>query len=450
MRGEGVVVPAVLIGSARGDLLEHVRMIQGASAWLHGRGAHAPAAFFAVVCLEEAAKCHVLDLCAGHGRDMTSKDRREIDSHKKRIAMFLRRMRDGDAGQGGLPVHDPDAVASRLNAIKQLAVYHEYAGGATVTLGGALGAAGLRKVSGLLQGVVAMGVASLDAAPRDGGGHREGTDDPLAEIMELSGAVSGPAPVGAGDGIPAGDLHAVLQSLENHVAVLDKFAVDLHNGGHYEASIFMSIMSFEEASKHYVLARCRRSGGGAGADQVSALRKHNGKLSVFFRDVARYLGDSNVDIHSKPPGRYAIIHPEAFLKLDGLKQLALYFDHICGRTMTLRKLLGSRTAMVSKYLRDILVGMVSWTIICDGDAENPYRRHNANPVHYQRYQELVRFKTNPENEAYDQAMYWIVGRLDCLNDAVRSRDAGRCEAELAHILARLHDQGGRTAHISQT
>jgi len=449
MKGEGVVVPAVLIGSARVDLLDHVRMIQGASAWLHGRGAHAPAAFFAVVCLEEAAKCHVLDSCAGHERGMTSVDRREIDSHKKRIALLLRKMRGGDARHGKSPVPDADAVASRLNAIKQLAVYHECAGGGAVTLGGALGAPGLRRVSEILQEVVASGVASLDAVPRSGSGSAESADILLAEVMELSSAVAEPVPIGASGGIPAGDLHAVLQSLENHVAVLDKFAVDLHNGGHYEASIFMSIMSFEEASKHYFLAKCRRSGGGVEADQVDVLRDHSSKLSVFFRDVARYLGDSNVDRHSKPPGKYSIIHPEAFLKLDGLKQLALYFDHMCGRTMTLRKLLGNHTAMVSKYLRDILIGMVSWAIICDGDAENPYRRHNTNPMHYQRYQELVRFKTNPKNEAYDQAMYWIVGRLDCLNDAVRCRDERRCEAELSHILAGLQDQGGRKTHMSQ-
>lgn len=438
MRGEGAVVPVAQASRVRADLLDHVGMVREVSAWLHERGDYAPSAFFAVVCLEEAAKCHVLDSCARRGRDMAAEDRQQIGSPKKRTSLSLRKMLDDDAGWAGMGA---DAVAARLDTIKQLAVCYEYVNGGIVTLEGALGVARLRRLSERLQEIAAGGVMSLEAATRGGGnGHgKSGIGPALAEIMELASAVPKDRAHEAGGGMPAGDLPAVLQSLEDHVAVLDKYAVDLHNGGHYEASIFMSIISFEEASRHYVLARCRRQGAGVEGEQVRELRRHNGKLSVFFRDVARYLGDRNVDERSKPPGRYAIIHPEAFLKLNGLKQLAMYFDHMCGRTMTLRGVLGSRTGWVSKYLRDILIGMVSWAIICDGDSENPYRRHNTNPVHYERYQALVRFKTNPKNAAYDQAMYWLVGKLDYLNDAVQARDARKCEAELSHVLARLKD-----------
>lgn len=450
MGGEGIMVPAVQAASAKGGLLDHIRMIQGASAWLHDMGGHAPAAFFAVVCLEEAAKYHVLDSCESHGRGVTAEDRSQIDSHKKRIAMSLQKMRGaartGGAGQASPARPDIDMAASTIDAIRRLAARREYARGAAMTLECALGTSRLRRVSERLQEAVSLAVASLGSAtPAEGGnghGHVDcgtGVDPILAEIMEASGEIPEAGVYWDDGGMPAGGMHAVLQSLEDHVAVLDKFAADLHKGGHYEASIVMSIMSFEEASRHYVLARRRRHGGGTGGEQAREAHGHGGNMSVFFKDVAMYLGDRNVDRHSKPPGKYAIIHPEMPLRLDGLKLLALHFDHMCGRAITLRGILGDRTGMVSKYLRDTLAGMASWAIICDGDSENPYRRHNANPVHYQRYQELVKFKTDPENEAYDQGMFWLVGRLDRLSGAARGRDVRLCEAEISQILARLPD-----------
>jgi len=447
-----VVIPAGQVGSAMGDLMTHIRMIHDASTFLYCGGSHAPAAYFAILCMEEMSKYLVLASRHGRGKGVSVGDMGGMRSHEGKTLSLLLQMRallrpnTTDARREPRSSPNCSLLAAKLESAKQLVVHHGNVNGSMSTLEGILGMEDLSKLSTRLQRAVCQGLLAMGAATQDGqavarerrrGQADAGVDSLLVAVLGLTDGV----PLGSklrDGGIPSGaGLDRAIASLEWHVAALDKHAVDLHNGGHYEASIFMSIMSFEEANRHYVLAKCKRHGIGAAGAQARGIWSHNSKLSVFLKDVDSYLGDRNAKGEDRRRGKYNIIHPGALLKLDGLKHLALYFDHVCGRTMTLRGILGRGTGTVSQYLRDILEGMSSWAIICDGDSEDPYRRHNKNPVHYQRYQKLVNFKTSKENEVYDQGTYWIIGKLDYLNDAVKKRDARQCEAMLAQIQRRL-------------
>lgn len=436
-----IAIPAEQVGPAMADLMAHVRLIHGASMFLYCGERHAPAAYFAILCLEEMSKCLVLASRHSGCRGVTVGDMEDMRSHEGKTLALLLRLRGGSQKASA----NCSLVAARLESVKQLVVHHGNVGGHIGTLEDVLGREDTFRLSTRLQRIACQGLLATESAARGGqaadrgrssGRAGTGLDGRLVAVLGLTrripvgGLRRGAVPTGGG-------LYRAIESLEWHVGALDEYAVALHNGGHYEASILMSIMSFEEANRHYVLAKCRRYGTGAAGAQAKDVWSHNSKLSVFFKDVDRYLGDRNACGEARRRGKYNIIHPGALLKLDGLKHLALYFDYMCGRAMTLRGILGHGTGAVSQYLRDILEGMSSWAIICDGDYKHPYRRHNKNPIHYQRYQKLVEFKTNPENEVYDQGMYWTVGKLDCLNDAIRSRNARQCEAELASIQKHL-------------
>lgn len=427
------------------DLVAHVRMIHGASMFLYCEGRHAPAAYFAILCLEEMSK--LLSLASRHdrGEGVTVGEMEGMRSHEYKTLSLLLHIRalprqvTPDPRLGGQSSPNYSLVAARLESIKQLVVHHGHVGERMGTLEDALGREETFRLSTHLQHVACQGLLAAEAAAhgRRHGQPDAGTDGRLLAVLGLSSGI----PLGSrlrGGAVPSGrELDRAIASLEWHVGSLDADAVALHNGGHHEASILMSIMSFEEANRHYVLAKCRRYGIGAAGAQAKGIWSHNSKLSVFLKDVDLYLGDRNADEESRRRGKYSLIHPGALLKLDGLKHLALYFDHVGGRTMTLGGILGPGTGTVSQYLRDILEGMSSWAIICDGDSKDPYRRHNKNPIHYQRYQKLVKFKTDPKNEAYDQGTYWMIGKLDYLNDAIRSRNERQCEAELARIQKHL-------------
>ncbi|MDD9810079.1 MAG: AbiV family abortive infection protein [Thaumarchaeota archaeon] len=431
------VIPLGETDGALDGLLAHIRMTQKASKWLD-RGEHlAVSVYFSILCLEEIAKYCVIADCKSEGRGVFREDMGSIGTHEERIRVFWERVA---AGSGTRP--DPGAsagrnVATALSGAKEAAVYFGFARGAADTLEGRLGAHGLAEMSGLLKSLAAQGIQAmrLRADARKSTRHAGLLDlqasmrADMSRIMEIAVAPERTAHQKDDVVIPLDHLDLALESLEDHIAVLDRTAHRLYKKRHDAASIFLSVISLEECAKHYLLAKSRRQKRAVLGRDLRALRTHKTKLSVFFKDVSLFLGDRN---RTNDPNTYAMINPKAFLKLNGLKELAIYFNHAGGVTMTLRGLFDRATPNFSHYLRRTAQGLASWMIICDGDSENPYRRHNMRDVHLRRYQLFTEFMTGPKRREID-GMYYVIGQLDRLNSALRRHDAQTRQDALAKV-----------------
>ena len=443
-----VVIPAAQVDAAMSDLREHIRMIHGSSTWLYCEGKHSAAAYFAILCMEEMSKHHKLGLRKREDKAVTVEDMRSAYSHRKKIFSFLCKMggTSGTVGQclGHKSQCSPNysLAAAKLNFMKQLAVYHELVQGGVITLEGVLGRDNLFKVSTHLQHIACQGVAAMDEEAGIWKGTREiqepacpgrGIDGALAKVMELACNVPTGNPLMDGVVLGRQSLDSVLKSLEWHIGELDILAVMLHNSWHHAASIFMSIMSFEEANKYHVIARCRRRGDAVSKGDIEPLLNHKTKLTVFLKDVSDYQKRQNAKAGTRPTRKYHTIDPWALWRLNSLKQISMYFTHVCGRTTTLERLLDLGAGGVSTYLRKTLLGMISWAILCDGDTDDPYTMHGTNPVHAKRLKKLVDFKTDEEYRAADGEMYYAIGLLDCLNGAIGRHDAELCEETLSII-----------------
>lgn len=443
-----IVIPAGQVGRAMGDLRDHILMIHDASMWLYCEGDHSPAAYLAILCMEEISKYHVLDSRKRGGEGVTVGDTCAWRSHRKKILSFLRKMHgisgtnSQDPAGGRQCPADYSQVAAKLNFVKQLAVYHEYIGGKAVTLGGLLGRDALFRASTHLQHVACQGVATISApscgrqgssGAQDRGGSGGDIDSGIAAVMEaLHGVPAGNGPKG-GTGLPLGSLDAILAGLEQHIGDLDICAVKLQRSFHHVASIFMSIISFEEANKYHVIARRRRRGQAVTAKDMGLLADHKAKLTAFLDDVSRYQEGQNRVAATGPTRRYHTVDPWALWGLNGVKQVSMYFAHIRGRTVTLERLLGFGPGAMALYLRKTLMGMVSWAILCDGDTDDPYTVHGTNPVHARRLKALVDFKTDERCREFDEEMYYMIGLLDGLNGAMWRHDEALCEETLSII-----------------
>jgi len=440
--GEGAtVIPLGEIGGALDGLLAHIRMTQKAAKWLGKEGYHAASVYFSILCLEEISKYHVISGCRGEGRGVLRKDMEAVAAHRKRLCKFWDSTVSclcTSAGSGkrrgrGIPAGKD--VGAALSRVKEMAVYFEFADGGADTLEGRLGAQRLTEMSGLLKSLAAQGIQVMWSRASAGGGpqrvqHLDPRADMCADMSRVMEIASMPERVAYGKDdvvIPLGHLDPVLDALWDHIAILDKIAHMLYRKKHDSASIFLSIISLEESAKYYLLAKSRRQRKDVLGSDLRALKTHKTKLSVFFKDVSNFLGDRN---RTADPSTYVVVHPKAFLKLNGLKELAIYFNYAHGGTMTLRALFDRATGNFSRYLRMTVQGLSSWMIMCDGDHENPYRRHNRNAAHYGRYKMLEEFMKNRREV---EGMYYVIGQLDCLNSALRRHDPRACKKALAEL-----------------
>lgn len=429
--GDDIVIPPELVGEAMEALCGHIEGIHGSARWLGKNGHHEASIYFSVLCMEEISKHHAMSAHRGEG--VTSRDI-ELD-HAAKVAGFLDAAvppaGDGPGCQGLPPGQE---MASTLCDIKERAVYFGPAGGAASTLGGLLGEGPLEAVSDLLLSVTGQAVASLQGragAGRDGtvAGSpppRKGMRACLAEVMAIVGApLAGTTP---GDGeIPHCRLDAVLHDLEYHLGDLAKATHGLHEAGHEAASVLLAVITLEEGARYYLLAKCRREGRNVGAKELHDMRTHKKKLSEFFKDVARALGEKN----KRGEGEgYVVLDPHYYVNLNGVKELAAYFVHIAGETMTLEGILGGSARDLAEYVNESVQGIISWMVVCDGDSNDPYMIHNKNPAHFERYERLARFRTDPENSVPWDGWYAMVVLLKCLNDEVRSLHSKGCKARL--------------------
>lgn len=436
--GAETVIPPGEIDGALGGLLAHIRMAQRASKWLAREECLAASAYFSILCLEEIARHLVMSGRRGSEGGVLREDMDAVASHEKRLCVFWDMAVAGSVAPPGAGSPEGRRVASALSGAKEAAVYFGFAGGSADTLEGRLGAQRLDEASRLLRSLVAGGIREMLARAEEGcGSRRAAHPDPqagmragMARVMEIIKAPERATP-GKGEAvIPLVHLDHALEALWDHAAVLDKIAHMLYKRGHDAASVFFSVISLEECAKYYILARFRRRQEGVLGRDLPALRTHKTKLSVFFKDVSDFLGDRN---RTADPHTYAIIHPKAFLKLNGLKEMAIYFNYAAGGTMTLRELFGRATRDFSHYLRKTVQGLASWMILCDGDYENPYRIHINSPVHLKRYRLFEEFMTSKRHEKFRDGMYHMIGQLDCLNSALRRHDARACQNALAEI-----------------
>lgn len=443
---EDIAIPAAQVKFAMAGLREHIRTIHEAAMWLYCEGHHAAASYFAILCMEEISKHHLFS--SRRGKGVTMGDMEGMKSHKRKIFLFLLRMgalsHPGAAGTHHKPrfMANYSLVAARLNTIKQLAVYHEYMGGRAVTLEGLLGRDRLFRVSTRLQRIACQGLASMGSttcrgqdSPIDRGDEydRGGIDACLTALMRIAHDVPASIPHKDGIVLARGNLSHALSGLEWHIGALDDLAARLHNSGHHGAAIFMYIMSFEEANKHYVVAKCRRHDCDVKKADMKILRKHYSKLSVFFRDVEAYQKIHSIDKDTNPTEKYHTVDPDALMRLDGLKKLSLYFNYMCCGTITLRCVANFVPGGVSTYLDKILRGMVSWIILSDGNSEDPYDVHDTNRMHVIRLKKYVDFKMDVANREYDEFMYHEVGLFDELNGAMEKRDVDRFAKVLTEI-----------------
>jgi len=113
-----IAIPVGHIRPAMDDLMAHVRLIHEASMFLYCESRHAPAAYFAILCLEEMSKCLVLALRLGRGEGVTVGDMGGMRSHEGKTLSLLLRLR----GAPSQASPNCSLVAAMLESIKQLVV----------------------------------------------------------------------------------------------------------------------------------------------------------------------------------------------------------------------------------------------------------------------------------------------------------------------------------------
>lgn len=440
----GVVIPPGDIEGAKSALLGHACMIQGAARWLYDNGYHAASVYFSVLCLEEISKHCTLSGCEDRGRGVTKADLRGSHDHRAKlsrslgsIAQAARHAKSRTAApNAGLLAGEKTADA--LVRAKERALYFDFGGGSVRTLEALLGPEGTKRASGLLLPVVALGIGAMRprgaALPEHGGG---GSQDPqegalpgLAQLAAMldkpgEGATRGKDPL-----IPHWHLDTALLCLVDHLGDLAKITHELHAGGHEAASVFMGIMTIEEGSKHYLLAKCRRDGRSVTRKDMRDMRDHKEKLAVFFRHVARALGEENID---RETGGFRILDPGSLTRLHDVKKLAIHFVHMGGETVTLDAIFGDSMTNLADYVNQTAQWIISWMAMSDGDAGSPYARHDPNPIHYERYERFGRLVDDPENAAQYRGWSEMTRLLKALNGSAQNHDVGGCKAALAAI-----------------
>ena len=461
---ERVVIPLDQIVPAQKALQEHVKVLYNDAKWLkkhvevlyedgkrlENHDFYSISVLFFILCMEEIAKFYVMAKCKSDNRDVTVGDMQPLYDHKTKIEMFLQNTDDSFRSTETLSATALDYahIATTLNSIKKRAVYFEHKNSHAVTLESILGSKQVSNIAFLLHKALSHGISTMQAHfdsksvsnntqtfAQNGADFRR----ILVRVMTIAQALQTDNALDTDTAIPKEDFDIALESLEDHIAVLDKIAALLHNDQRSEASIFMSIISFEESVKHYLIAKCRREKRDVSYRMLIDLEDHKKKLKAFFKDVSDALGESNKQENSKNESEYAIIHPKAFLKLNGVKQLAVYFNYLDNKTFSLKDIFDDKTTAISHNLRMNIQGMISWMIICDGDSKAPYKRHNPNPAHYQRYQDFCKFRTDPKNDVHNQMIYYIMGLLNCLNCAVRDCNTSQCNAILSKICKYIRD-----------
>lgn len=417
------------------ELRVHIGRIQESAVWLGDNGHHEASVYFSILCMEEISKHHVMSGRSGVGV-------REEDislDHAEKVAGFLDvhapPTHEGAGSPGGAPGQE---AASALCELKERAVYFGPGSGAASTLEGLLGAGSMEAVSGLLASAVGQAALSLPPQAAVGMAH-QGAGSPharasaRADIARVMATVQGPlagAPPGVGAGIPHCRLDSALRGLEWHLGDLAKAAHELHAAGHESASIFMAVIALEEGARYYLLSRCRREEKSVECGDLWDMRNHKKKLSEFFKDVDRALGEKN---KGGEGGGYVVLDPHYYVKLNGVKELAAYFAHMDDETVTLEAILGDGVRNLAEYVNQNVQGIVSWMVVCDGDSRDPYRIHNRNPVHLERYERFCRFREDPENAECWDGWYCMVGLLKDLNDEVRNLNVKGCKTRIAAI-----------------
>lgn len=436
MSGAAEIVPPGDVGEARRGLSNHVIMIQEAAKWLEANEYHAASIYFSVLCLEEISRHHVLSACEREGRGVTREDTRVLYDHRKKLARFL---------DGAVPAVPPGAglptskeMADVLVRAKEGALYFDFGGGKEKTLEALLGIEGTKKASRLLGSVVEQGVLAMrqhgDAAQGSRGVRgkdaRPDMRAALAELMEvLEGSEKGMA--GRADiMIPKGHLDTVLSCLAWHLGDMAKITHELHSGRHESASVFMGVITIEEGSKHYLLAKCRREGRDVLRKDMREIRAHKKKLAAFYIYVVRSLGEENI---YSDTGEYRVLDPNSRIHLHDVKKMAIHFVRMAGETMTLEAIFGSSVRNLAAYVNETAQWVISWMAMNDGDSEDPYMRHDPNPVHHERYEQFGRLMDDPENVAQYYGWVKMTGLLKELNDACEGHDVEQCATRLAAI-----------------
>ena len=450
---ERVVIPVGQIANAQKALQEHVKVLYKDAKWLKKHDCPSISILFFILCMEEIAKFYVMDECKGENRDVTKKDMKPLYGHKGKLQIFLQNtsgLRDGLKRAESLPsdVLDYGQIAEKLESMKERAVYFEHKNGFTITLESILGPKQVSNIAVLLQTALTQGISvmnmHLNSKPVLNKKQLFAQTEVkfqyvLRRVMANAQSLQVGNVLETDIAIPKEDFDIALNSLEDHIDVLSTIAITLHKKKHPEASIFLSVICFEESTKHYIIAKCRRKQCDVSNKLLRDLEKHNMKLSAFFNDVEDSRDERNRSKNSTEKTEYNVIHPQAFLKLDGVKQLAVYFNYLDNTTFSLRGISGHRMSSLSYFLCRVIPGMASWMIMSDGDSDNPYRRHNRNPAYYERYNLMVAFLSNPKNTVFKNGTYYIMGLFDYLNDALRNYNVSQCRTQLAKICKHIKD-----------
>lgn len=440
MGGADMVIAPGDIEGAKRALLGHAEMVQGVAGWLEDNGYHAASVYFSVLCLEEMSRRQILSECEGRG--VTVADLGDAYDHRAKLARFLDCAAQAGRRAGNRPAaQDADLPASgemadALIRAKERALYFDFGGGSMKTLEALLGADATKRASGLLRTVVERGISAMRLRSSAMGPGDEGRRDPrdgvcpaLAQLMAVVGKLDGAAR-GADQVIPRGHLDTALFCLEDHLGDLAKITHELHAGGNGAASVFMGVMTIEEGTKYYLLAQCRREGRDVTRKDMSEMRDHKKKLAVFFGHAARALGEANID---RETGEFKILDPGSLTSLHDVKKLAIHFVRMEGETGTLDAIFGARATNLADYVNETAQWIISWMAMNDGDVEDPYARHNPNPVHLERYERFGRLVEDPENAVQYHGWFEMTRLLKRLNDAAQNHDVKGYRTALAAI-----------------
>jgi len=415
----------------------HIESIHGSAKWLLENGHHAASTYFSILCMEEVSKHLVMSGCKLGGRGVTRDDLGAVGTHEKKIARFLEfamppARRAGEAPGGGLP--DPASVVRALARVKELAVYFEFRGGVAITLEGLLGSGATVRAAGLLESVAAQGALAALRPQADPGAAgpdpQEGARAGVAEAIAIVGGLKWGAPGVSGASIPHDQLDAALSGLYDHLAVLCRIAHGLLAGGHVAASVLVGVIALEEGCRHYLLAKCRREGRDAEAGDLRGMASHKTRLVAFFKDAAKALEKANA---ASSEGERMALDPKSLVRLNAVKELAIYFAYVAEEEVTLKGIFGDSARGMAVYVDWIAQGLVSMMLICDGDASNPRGRNEQNHVLYERRRQFEEFVVDPDSMELCAGWHKTAGMLKELNDAARNLDVKGCKSRLAEI-----------------
>ena len=450
---ERVVIPIDQIAPAQKALQEHVRVLYKDAKWLKRRHFYPISILFFILCMEEIAKFYVIDKCKSDNRDVTKNDMALIYSHKVKLETFLKNTGGGLAGlkhakSMSSDTMDYEPIAKTLMSMKERAMYFEYKNGRVGTLESILNAKQVSNIVNLLQKALLRGRSVMDAH-LDSKPVLNKKQEPvlveddfqqiLARVMANAQALQIDNAPNTGIVIPKEDFGLVLPGLEEHIGALDEVAAKLHDSKHPEASILISIIALEESSKYYLIAKHRREQCDISHKHVRNLKTHEVKLTAFFKDVYTFLEKrANKRDHYNDPNEISA-RIRDFMKFNGIKQLAMYFNYLDSTTYSLTGILGHKMTALSCDLRIYIQGIISWLIMSDGFSNDPFVRYNRSVARYRRSGHFYTFRYDPKDKDQIQMVYSLMSMLDCLNSAVREYDTPQCNAKLLEIHKLIKD-----------